>query len=153
MRINIYSIDKRNKNEIYEPLINHYLKISKAFAKVELIDIFNNQIAKAQEKNSTLAKASYTQALERVLKGGFNIALSPNAKEIDTFDFAKLLKNRQKVSFFIGGAYGFEEKFLNMCEKQVSFGKITMSHKLVKIVLLEQIYRALSINNNHPYHK
>jgi len=64
-----------------------------------------------------------------------------------------MLQNRHNVSFFIGGAYGFEEKFLGMCQRKVSFGKITMSHKLVKVVLLEQIFRALSINNNHPYHK
>jgi len=64
-----------------------------------------------------------------------------------------LLKDRQNVSFFIGGAYGFEKKFVKSCQKSISFGKITMSHKLVKVVLLEQIFRGLSINNHHPYHK
>ncbi len=153
MNIKIYTIDKKGKNEIYEPLLKHYAKIAKPFAKVEVVDIFNNKIAKAQEQNATLAQKAYTNAFENYLKGGFNIALTPNGEEVDSFEFAKLLQDKQNVSFFIGGAYGFEENFLKMCERKVSFGKITMSHKLVKVVLLEQIYRALTINNNHPYHK
>ncbi len=153
MNIKVFVIDKKSKNEIYEPLLKHYAKIAKPFAKVELIELFDNKIAKAQEQSATLAKASYTKAFEKYLKSGYNIALTPDGEELDSFGFAKLLKDKQNVSFFIGGAYGFEENFLKMCQRKVSFGKITMSHKLVKVVLLEQIYRALSINNNHPYHK
>jgi len=57
------------------------------------------------------------------------------------------------VKFFIGGAYGFEESFLKKSDKVISLGKITMSHKIAKAVLLEQIYRGFSILSNHPYHK
>jgi len=153
MNIKVFAIDKHNKNEIYEPLLKHYAKIAKPFAKVELVDIFDKKIAKAQEQSPALAKASYTKAFENYLKNSYTIALTPNGEELDSFGFAKMLQNRHNVSFFIGGAYGFEEKFLGMCQRKVSFGKITMSHKLVKVVLLEQIFRALSINNNHPYHK
>jgi len=57
------------------------------------------------------------------------------------------------VKFFIGGAYGFEEEFLQQSNAVISLGKITMSHKIAKAVLLEQIYRGFSILSNHPYHK
>jgi 23S rRNA (pseudouridine1915-N3)-methyltransferase len=57
------------------------------------------------------------------------------------------------IKFFIGGAYGFEEKFLSQSDAVISLGKITMSHKIAKAVLLEQIYRGFSILSNHPYHK
>jgi len=57
------------------------------------------------------------------------------------------------VKFFIGGAYGFEDEFLKQSNAVISLGKITMSHKIAKAVLLEQIYRAFSILSNHPYHK
>ena len=153
MNIKVYIIDKKGKKEIYDPLIEHYIKIARPFAKVEVIELFGNTIAKAQEISAKAAKESYTNAFLPYLGSSYNIALDPNAKEVDSYEFAKLLQKRANIAFFIGGAYGFEEKFLKSCQEQVSFGKITLSHKLVKVVLLEQIYRGLSIINNHPYHK
>jgi len=153
LKIKVYIIDKKGKKEIYDPLVQHYVKIAKPFAKIEVIELFSNTIAKAQDQNAKLAKESYTNAFLPYMGSSYNIALDPNAKEPDSFEFAKLLQKRANIAFFIGGAYGFEENFLKKCQEQVSFGKITLSHKLVKVVLLEQIYRGLSIINNHPYHK
>lgn len=153
MKINLVIIDKKGKEQLYTPLIEHYKKIAKPFARVEVIEVFDKEIAKAQDISPEAARRSYTKALQKYLGGGINIALDPSSKEIDSFDFAKLLKDRSVVNFFIGGAYGFESDFLRQCNNAVSFGKITLSHKLVKVVLLEQIFRGLSINHNHPYHK
>lgn len=152
MRIKICSIDKKGKNKLYEPLIEHYTKIAKPFAKIELIDIFNNQISKAQESSATLAQAEYSKAFEEY-KNGYRVVLDPSAKEVDSFEFAKILEKNANITFFIGGAYGFESNFVKCANLSVSFGKITLSHKLIKVLLLEQIYRGLTINNNHPYHK
>ncbi|HHO64925.1 MAG TPA: 23S rRNA (pseudouridine(1915)-N(3))-methyltransferase RlmH [Epsilonproteobacteria bacterium] len=153
MKINLVIIDKKGKEQLYTPLIEHYKKIAKPFARVEVIEVFDKEIAKAQDISPEAARRSYTKALQKYLGGGINIALDPSSKEVDSFDFAKLLKDRSVVNFFIGGAYGFESDFLRQCNNAVSFGKITLSHKLVKVVLLEQIFRGLSINHNHPYHK
>jgi 23S rRNA (pseudouridine1915-N3)-methyltransferase len=57
------------------------------------------------------------------------------------------------IKFFIGGAYGFDDAFLKKSDNVISLGNITMSHKIAKAVLLEQIYRGFSILSNHPYHK
>jgi 23S rRNA (pseudouridine1915-N3)-methyltransferase len=153
MKINVIIIDKKGKDQLYAPLIEHYKKIAKPFAKVEVIELFDKEIAKAQDISAAAAQKSYSKALEKYLNDGINIALDPSSKEVDSFDFAKLLKDSMTVNFYIGGAYGFEKDFLHKCNKAVSFGKITLSHKLVKVVLLEQIFRGLSINNHHPYHK
>ncbi|QOR62711.1 23S rRNA (pseudouridine(1915)-N(3))-methyltransferase RlmH [Sulfurovum sp. ST-21] len=153
MKINVIIIDKKGKDQLYTPLIEHYKKIAKPFAKVEVIELFDKEIAKAHDISPEAAKKSYTKAFEKYLSNGINIALDPSSKEVDSFDFANLLKDSTTVNFYIGGAYGFEKDFLTKCNKAVSFGKITLSHKLVKLVLLEQIFRGLSINNNHPYHK
>ncbi len=153
MNINVIIVDKKGKDQLYAPLIEHYKKIAKSFAKVEVIEVFDKEIARAHDISAELAQRSYTKALSKYLSGGMNVALDPSAKEVDSFDFAKLLKDRSVVNFYIGGAYGFESDFLRQCNIAVSFGKITLSHKLVKVVLLEQIFRGLSINNNHPYHK
>jgi 23S rRNA (pseudouridine1915-N3)-methyltransferase len=87
------------------------------------------------------------------MESSINIALDPSSKEVDSHEFANLLKDSAQINLFIGGAYGFERDFLTKCNKAISFGKITLSHKLVKVVLMEQIFRGLTINNNHPYHK
>ncbi|SFV53521.1 LSU m3Psi1915 methyltransferase RlmH [hydrothermal vent metagenome] len=153
MKINVIIVDKRGKDNLYAGLIEHYQKISKSFAKVEVIEVFTKEIAKAHDISSEAAQKSYTKALEKYMKNGINIALHPAAKEVDSYEFAKLFKDSVQVNLFIGGAYGFERDFLSKCNNAISFGKITLSHKLVKVVLLEQIFRGLTINNNHPYHK
>jgi len=153
MKINIYIIDKKSKDKLYAPLIEHYLKISKPFAKVEVFEIYTKEINKAHDISTEASQKAYTLALEPHLGGAYNISLNPNSKELDSFGFSKLLKDRGVVNFFIGGAYGLESSFLAKCNSDVSLGKITMSHKLAKVVLLEQIFRGLTILNNHPYHK
>ena len=153
MKINVIIIDKKGKDKLYSGLIEHYIKISKPFAKVEVIEIFDKEITKAHDISPQAAQKSYTKALEKYIHTGLNIVLDPSSKEVDSHDFANLLKDTVQVNLFIGGAYGFESSFLSKCNKAISFGKITLSHKLVKVVLLEQIFRGLTINNNHPYHK
>jgi 23S rRNA (pseudouridine1915-N3)-methyltransferase len=81
------------------------------------------------------------------------ITLDPLGEMVDSHGFADCLRDRSEVRLFIGGAYGFEPSFLEQSDKTVSFGRITLSHKLVKVVLLEQIFRGLSIIHRHPYHK
>ena len=153
MKITVYLIDKKSKDTLYAPLTTHYIKIARSFAQVEVKEIFDKRIHKAQELSAEAAQESYTNAFVPYVGTGYDIALHPEGKEVDSYLFADLLKDKVRVNFYIGGAYGFNEDFLNKCNRSVSFGKITLSHKLIKLVLLEQIYRGLSINANHPYHK
>jgi 23S rRNA (pseudouridine1915-N3)-methyltransferase len=143
MQINIYSIEKK---EDYKSIIDNYIKQSSKFATIKNITIFNKEIA----KNNT--PKSYTKVFEKYLTNGYNIALTPEGKLVDSFEFANLL-NKQTINFFIGGAYGLEEEFKNRCDIKLSLTPLTLSHKIAKIMLFEQVFRGLAINNNHPYHK
>jgi len=153
MKINIYIIDKKSKDNLYLPLIEHYKKICKPFAKVDIFEIFTKDISKAHEISTEASQKSYTIALNKYLSDGYSVVLNPSSKEVDSYMFSDLFKDRGVINLFIGGAFGFERGFLDKCNKTISFGKITMSHKLTKVVLMEQIFRGLSILNNHPYHK
>ncbi|WP_456457862.1 23S rRNA (pseudouridine(1915)-N(3))-methyltransferase RlmH [Nitratifractor sp.] len=153
MKIEIYIIDKKGKRELYDPLIEHYRKLCRPWAQVEVHELFTKEIAKAQERSPAAAQAAYGAALERYRPGAYNIVLDPEGEALDSHRFAKLLEGHSSIRFYIGGAYGFERDFLRHSDKTVSFGKITLSHKLVKVVLMEQIFRGLTILNNHPYHK
>ncbi len=152
MNINIYMIAKASTDE-YDKLINQLIKNSSKYAKVKLHYIFNKEISKAQGIGEKESKTSYTNAYEKYLPTGFNIALDVLGKKVDTFNFAKFFENNSTINFYIGGAYGFDENFLKRCNKVVTLSDLTMAHKLASLVLTEQIFRSLCINNNHPYHK
>ena len=122
------------------------------FAKVEVHSIFNKNIAKAQTISEVEAQKSYTQSFEPFMSG-YCIALDVLGKSIDSFEFSKIISNNSEINFFIGGAFGFERTFLKKCDKTISLSSLTMAHKIVTLVLLEQVFRGLAINNNHPYHK
>jgi 23S rRNA (pseudouridine1915-N3)-methyltransferase len=151
LKINIFIIEKKAKDPLYEPLIEHFKKLSKNYAKIELIQLFDKSLTKVSDSKN--AQQIYSKLFEKPLQKGFSIVLDPASKEVDSFEFANLLKDKSEVNFFIGGAYGFEKNFVNKSNRAISFGKITISHKLIKVILMEQIFRGLSINNNHPYHK
>ncbi|HIV48776.1 23S rRNA (pseudouridine(1915)-N(3))-methyltransferase RlmH [uncultured Helicobacter sp.] len=152
MKYNLYCISKADSQELVEDFV---MKCRGFGAQLLIHDIFSNAIAKAQKISADKAKESYSQAFMPFIKNTPShlcIALHPNAKMLDSHQFANLIANHQEVNFFIAGAYGFEEGFLRSL-KTLSLTPLTLSHKIAKIVLCEQIYRALSIMAKHPYHK
>ncbi|HIP55130.1 MAG TPA: 23S rRNA (pseudouridine(1915)-N(3))-methyltransferase RlmH [Sulfurimonas autotrophica] len=152
MKIEIISIAKKEKS-LYDPLYKDLVKMISRFAKVEDREILTKDVTKAHTISPQAAQKAYTKALEAYIGKDFCITLHPNGKLIDSFEFSKLLNDKMSVKFFIGGAYGFEEEFIRKSDAVISLSKMTMSHKIAKVVLLEQIYRGFTILNNHPYHK
>ena len=152
MNIDILSIAKKERST-YDPLYKELEKMISRFAKIEDIELFTKEITKAHTISPEASKASYSRAFEPYLSNAYRIALHPDGKLIDSFEFSKLLDGKMSIQFYIGGAYGLEKSFLERSDKVISLGKITMSHKIAKAVLLEQIYRGFSILSNHPYHK
>lgn len=127
--------------------------MSSKFAKVEVHSLFTKQIAKAQTMGEKEAQKAYNELYFPKLSTGYNIALDVLGKQIDSFEFSTLFKDKNCVNFFIGGAYGFDKEFLVKCDKIVSLSQLTMAHKVANLVLCEQIFRSLAILHNHPYHK
>ncbi len=149
MKINLFCIAKLQAEDA---VILHYQKQCKQFGtELKICNIFNTDILHAQKRSQKEAQNSYTRAFLPYLKRGVNFSLHPDSKMVDSFAFSKML-NEPVVNFFIGGAYGFENDFL-VKTQAFSLSLLTLSHKVAKIVLCEQIYRGLSILNHHPYHK
>ena len=151
MKINIYSIVKPSADD-FDKLIKEFIKMSSKYAKVEVFYIFNKDISKAQTIGENESKEIYTKTYLPFLKG-YNIALDVLGKSLDSFSFSKLLEDKNEINFFIGGAYGFQREFLGKCDNVISLSNLTFAHKVATLVLSEQIFRSLSILNNHPYHK
>ena len=152
MKIEIVSIAKKEKS-IYDPLYKDLEKMISRFAKVTNNEIFSKDVAKSHTISPEASQQAYTKALSPYLEKTFSISLHPDGRLIDSFEFSKLLNDKMSIKFFIGGAYGFEDEFLKKSDAVISLSKLTMSHKIAKAVLLEQIYRGFSILSNHPYHK
>ncbi len=149
-KIFINAIGKKD-DKCYEALVQELVKNSKKYATIKIQNFFNKKINQAQKQQ---AKEIYSQILiPHMQESGINIALDPNGELIDSFAFAKIFKKHSVIAFFIGGAYGFEREFIQKCDMSLSLSPLTMSHKIAKVVLVEQIFRALSIVHNHPYHK
>lgn len=152
VKIEIVSIAKKERS-IYDPLYKELIKHSSKFATIDDVEIFNSTINKAHSISASEAQKSYSQALEPYMTKGYSVILHPDGKKIDSYGFSKLLDGKISLKFFVGGAYGFEQSFLDRGDAVISLGDLTMSHKIAKAVLLEQIYRAFAILSNHPYHK
>lgn len=146
MKIKIYVIAKNYLNG------ENYAKMANQFGvNIEVINIFNAKIQNAQKTSPQNAQNAYESEFSKFITKD-SIALDLNGKQIDSMAFSDLLKDRNHISFFVGGAYGFSKSFLQKMPS-IALSKLTFSHSLVPLILCEQIYRALSIINNHPYHK
>lgn len=153
MKIHIYTI---HKNEMLASIMQHYIKVCKSFCvEILFFNLFNKHIQEAQKKDSIVAKQSYTKAFSQYLDRQ-SILLDSSGKLYDSLEFSRMVESNSMqsgiVKFFIAGAFGFEAEILQKY-KTISLSTLTFSHEIAKIVLLEQIYRSLSILNGHPYHK
>jgi len=152
VKIEIISIAKKERST-YDPLYKELEKMISRFAKIESFEIFPKDVAKSHTISQIASKQAYTKALEPYIGGCYCVSLHPEGEILDSFEFSKLLNDKISIKFFVGGAYGFEEDFLKKSDAVISLSKLTMSHKIAKVVLLEQIYRGFSLLSNHPYHK
>lgn len=151
MEISVFSIQK-SRADSFEAQINEYIKMSSRYAKLSDNIIFNDKIAKAQTKGRAEAHAAYDEAYLPKM-GGFCVALDENGKAVDSQEFAKILGDNSDIRFFIGGAYGLSLGLKQKAHAIISLSQLTMAHKIAKLVLFEQIFRALCIKVGHPYHK
>ena len=95
--------------------------------------------------------------LVAVPKGSVLVALDVLGKSVTTMKLSSLLETwlqqGQDISIVIGGPDGVSDELLSKASLKISFSELTFPHTLVRVILLEQIYRAWSILNNHPYHR
>jgi len=96
------------------------------------------------------------EAISKLLKSNdFLILLDEQGEAFSSTSFASFLNSlnlQGRIIFLAGGAYGFSENIYKKAAKKISFSKMTFTHELIRIIFLEQYYRALTIIKNHPYH-
>ncbi len=112
---------------------------------------------KAKQSSTHLKQRESTLIIEKLSKGSMNIALDENGDCWDSKQWSLQLKrwmfDFSQVNLIIGGPDGLSEACLTACHQKVALGRMTMPHALVRVVLVEQLYRASTILQGHPYHR
>jgi len=157
LHINIVYVGKA-KESFFRDAINEYSKRLSKYCILNFIELPDKQLpSKLNDsiKNQIIDFES-EQIIQKLNLGSYNIALDSHGKEFTSEEFAKLINDLQQetseITFIIGGSLGLNDKLKNMCNKKLSFSKMTFPHQLIRIFLLEQIFRAFKINNNEKYH-
>ena len=158
MTIKIYAIGKIK--DFYKAGVDEYVKRISGYSKIEIIEVKDDSISE-KPSLSEINKAKDNEGkrvLSLVKNNEFLIGLDLNKKEFTSEEFAsflnqKLVDNGSNISFVIGGSYGLSDELKNRVNYSITLSKLTFPHKLARLVLLEQIYRAFKIINNETYHK
>ena len=115
-------------------------------------------IDRASNKNAEAVMAQERTRIEAVLpKGGRMIALDERGQDLTTMQMSQLLTQWQQqggdVTFVIGGADGLDAELKKNADMLIRISSLTLPHGMVRVLLAEQLYRAWSITQNHPYHR
>ena len=151
--IKVIAIDKIKEKSI-KSAIDTYLERLEGRLKIELIEV---SPAKYHTIDS-IEKAKDIEAvriLEKVNNQSLVVALDEKGCQFASHEFSDFIYsslNHKHINFIIGGAYGLSSDILNRANKIISLSKMTFTHEMVRLFLVEQVYRAYTINNNIKYH-
>jgi 23S rRNA (pseudouridine1915-N3)-methyltransferase len=159
VNISIVTVGKL-KEKYLKQGIEEYLKRLGSYAKVEVIEVPDE---KAPEELSETEMIQVKQKegeriLAKIGPDTYVIALAINGKLKSSEELADTLDKlatygKSKIAFVIGGSLGLSDEVLKRADEQLSFSKMTFPHQLMRLILVEQVYRAFRINRGEPYHK
>jgi len=159
VNISIITVGKL-KEKYLKQGIEEYLKRLTAYAKVDVIEVPDE---KAPEILSELEMVQVKQKegeriLAKISQDTYVIALAIQGKLGSSEELADSLDKlatygKSKIAFVIGGSLGLSEEVIKRSNEQLSFSRMTFPHQLMRLILVEQIYRAFRINRGEPYHK
>lgn len=159
MKISILCVGKI-KEGFYREAVSEYAKRLSRYCKLEICEVADE---KTPEQCSDVAGQQILERegerLARLLKpDAFCIALAIEGKKMDSCAFSGWIdrlgiNGTSHIQFLIGGSLGLSDRLLRQADARLSFSDMTFPHQLMRVILLEQIYRGYRIMNHEPYHK
>ena len=155
MKIKLIVIGKTDSNELNQ-LIQTYLKRLQHYIKMELEII--PDIKNRKQLSEKLQKEKEGELLLKSLKNtDVVVLLDEKGKQFRSVEFSNYLQGKMNAStkqlvFIIGGPYGFSDTIYKRATSKISLSKMTFSHQMIRLFMVEQIYRAFTILRNEPYH-
>jgi len=159
MNIDIICVGKIKEKYLSDAL-NEYAKRLSRYCSLNILEVADEKT----DENSSEALSDKVKKLEAdriiryIKKGAYVVTLEINGKMLTSEELAAKISDlgtygTSDIQFIIGGSLGLHNSVISMADYHLSFSKMTFPHQLMRVILLEQIYRAYRINNNEPYHK
>ena len=154
MEIQLLFVGKTKKKYMLDELEAYKKKILR-FIKFSFVCVGETKTKKTNIKQ--LKEKEYLQILKKISPNDIVIILDEKGKMLNSIDFASEIKSyintgKKRIIFIIGGAYGLSKKFYDDFPIRIALSRMTFSHQMIRLFFCEQLYRAFTIINNHPYH-
>ncbi|MGQ9632161.1 MAG: 23S rRNA (pseudouridine(1915)-N(3))-methyltransferase RlmH [bacterium] len=157
MRISIIAVG-RMKNASLRSTAEEYIKRIRRYVPIEILELKEERSHSASDAGR--ARSKEAERIRNHLKGGCLVALDERGNLLSSEEFSRFLRNfilgREKdarICFAIGGPTGLDGGLVGEADLVLSLSRMTLPHELARVVLLEQIYRAMTIIREEPYHK
>jgi 23S rRNA (pseudouridine1915-N3)-methyltransferase len=144
MRIRLLWVG-RTKEPWAREAIEKYVRLIRPYAEVEVIEV-------RQEKSRTAGKAAEAEGRRILEKASSFVLLDERGPARSSMEFSDMLRDRARVELVIGGPWGVSDEVRERAEGIFSLSKMTLTHDMARIVLLEQIYRGFTIITGKGYH-
>ncbi len=159
MKITIITVGKV-KESYFRGAIEEYSKRLSKYCKLDIVEVSDEKTPdKASETEEEQIKAKEAERImKHVRDDAYVIALAIDGKQLDSVELADKIEKlgvqgNSHIQMIIGGSLGLHSSVLSRANYKLSFSKMTFPHQLMRVILLEQIYRAYRIINGEPYHK
>ena len=155
MKITLVLTGKTNESFVKEGFL-HYEKRILHYIPFNIVTIPDLKNTKSLDSFQTMEKEADHQ-LKNISDADFLMLLDETGKEFRSLDFADFLQQRMNASvknlvFMVGGPYGFSGRVKKRANAKLSLSKMTFSHQIIRLIFMEQLYRAFTIIRNEPYH-
>ena len=159
MKITILCVGKV-KEKFYRDAIAEYSKRLSRYCKLEIIEVSDEKTSEqaTQTEIDIVKNKEGERLLKNIKDDAYVICLAIDGKQLDSVELSQKIDKlmtggKCHLVFVIGGSLGLSDDVLKRADYKLSFSKMTFPHQLMRVILLEQIYRSFRISNNEPYHK
>lgn len=159
MKITLITVGKIKEKYLKDAIAEYTKRLSK-YCKLEIIEVTDEKTP--DNASETVEEQIRSKEADRILKNikddAFVITLEINGKQLTSEELANKIdtlgiQGTSHIAFIIGGSIGLGREVLQRSNYALSFSKMTFPHQLMRVILLEQVYRSFRIINNEPYHK
>ena len=159
MKITLITVGKI-KEKYLEDAIAEYSKRLSRYCKLEIVQVADEKTPDraGEVMEEQIKDKEGEKILSHIKDGAYVIALAIDGRMVSSEELAELIdglgvRGESHIQFVIGGSLGLSKKVLGRADYKLSFSKMTFPHQLMRVILLEQIYRSYRIINGEPYHK
>lgn len=159
MNINIIAVGKIKEKHMKEAISEFSKRLSR-YAKLKIIEIPDEKAPEnlSQKDMESVMEREGNKIISKIPQNSFLISLEIEGKHISSEMLSKkiediMISGNNDITFIIGGSLGLSDEVKKMSNFKLSFSKMTFPHQIMRLILLEQIYRSFRIMKNEPYHK